>query len=375
MSTNMMTTRSSLGNNGLKQIKELHLLNTQKNDKIRKQQEEEDKRKKNEKEVEECTTEEEVSKEAEGITSQVLLEIMNGVESTETSVMQENSNEDEAEEQSPLKKHSGSSKSATRRKLSHPQVTPPEPETTASTASSNRTTFLNNFVYPYPPIILKLVITLKGNKAFEEFAQALMAFITNAQMVDPKFMINPPNPSLKEKSIGSKVEVSPNMTKLGTHIKISGNGNAFNKKKIWSSQENDCKSCKSNKEDFRDPTVYFSMVVSTEVRPQEIIDRVSHDWAHLNGSHLQVKDLQSARSETVVTFFKVSTATPKHVILAKLMRILLEAQKKVQDDLLNITTYDFMFDKGILDGASLPEIIFVCKMHNSEARKLRPLTN
>jgi hypothetical protein len=98
---------------------------------------------------------------------------------------------------------------------------------------------LDNFVYPCPQIILKLAITLKSDKAFEGFTQAPMAFITNAQMVDPKFVINPLNPCSKEKSIGFKAEVSPNMTKLGTHIKISRNGNAFNKKKIWSNREND----------------------------------------------------------------------------------------------------------------------------------------
>jgi hypothetical protein len=98
------------------------------------------------------------------------------------------------------------------------------------------------------------------------------------------------------------------------------------------------------------------MVVSTEVMAQEIIDQLSHQWACLNGSHLQVKDLQSISSETVVSFFKVSTATPKHVILAKLKRILLEAQRRVEDDLLDITMYDFMLDEGFLDGASLLEM-------------------
>ncbi len=209
-------------------------MNKKKKDEIRKQQEEEDKHKKDEEEVEKCTTEEEVSKEVEGITPQVLLDIMNGEESTETSVMQEDNNEDEGEERSPLKKCSGSSKSATRRKPSRPQVTPPDPKITDSMTSANRTTFLDNFVYPFPRIILKLAITFKSNKAFMEFTQALMAFISNTQMVDPKFRINPLNPSSKEKSIGSKAEVSPNMTKLGTHIKIFGNGNTFSKKKIWS---------------------------------------------------------------------------------------------------------------------------------------------
>ena len=40
MSSNIMTTRSRLGNKGLKQIEELRLLNKKKNDEIRKQQEE-----------------------------------------------------------------------------------------------------------------------------------------------------------------------------------------------------------------------------------------------------------------------------------------------------------------------------------------------
>ncbi len=56
MSSNMMATRLRLGNNRLKQIEDLHLLNKKKNDKIRKQQEEADKCKKDEEEEEKCTT-------------------------------------------------------------------------------------------------------------------------------------------------------------------------------------------------------------------------------------------------------------------------------------------------------------------------------
>jgi hypothetical protein len=50
-----------------------------------------------------------------------------------------------------------------------------------------------------------------------------MAFLSNAQMVDPKFAINPLNPNSKEKNIVSKGEISANMTELGAHVKISGN--------------------------------------------------------------------------------------------------------------------------------------------------------
>jgi hypothetical protein len=70
------------------------------------------------------------------------------------------------------------------------------------------------------------------------------------------------------------------------------------------------------------------MVVSSEVEPKEIIDHVTHEWARLNGTRLQVKDLQFVDSETVVSIFKVSTATNKEVIHAELKRILLNAQAK-----------------------------------------------
>jgi hypothetical protein len=138
-----------------------------------------------------------------------------------------------------------------------------------------------------------LAIALKGEKPFDEFTQALMAFISNAQMVDPKFIINPLNSNSKEKNISSKGEISPNMTKLGIHIKISGNGNVFNKKKVWGYQGNDRKSRKNKKDNFCDPVVWFSMVVSSEVQPQEIIDQVTHELARINGTRLQIKDLHS----------------------------------------------------------------------------------
>jgi hypothetical protein len=187
-----------------------------------------------------------------------------------------------------------------------------------------------------------------------------MAFITNAQMVDPKFVINPINPASKDKNISNKGEVSSNMTKLGTHVKISGNGNAFNKKKVWNNQSSDRNSRKSQKEEFRDPVVYFSMVISTQVELSELIDRLTHEWSRINGTRLQVKDLQSISSETVVTFFKMSTATPKKVILAELTKILLETQKRIKeegmksDEFYDMTKYDFSLDDGVEFGETLP---------------------
>ena len=148
------------------------------------------------------------------------------------------------------------------------------------------------------------------------------------------------------------------MTKLGIHVKISGNGNAFNKQKVWDKKEqgnngrNNRKS--KNKEEYRDPIVYFSMVVSSEVEPREIINPVMHEWARLNRTCLQVKDLQFVDSKTVVSIFKVSTAMKKKVIHAELKRILLNAQAKASVEYMDQKKINFSMNMDIPIGKSLP---------------------
>ncbi len=68
-------------------------------------------------------------------------------------------------------------------------------------------------------------------------------------MVDPKIVINPLQEKSKEKNISSRGEISNNMTKLGSHVRISGNGNVFNRQKVWNNGD---KSGHKKKETFKD---------------------------------------------------------------------------------------------------------------------------
>jgi hypothetical protein len=281
-------------------------------------------------------------------------------------------------ESSPLKKRSGSSKTGSRRTGTR-LVSPPD-QGTATHSVSRATAFLDTFIYPQAHIILELAITLKSEKAFKEFMQALMAFLTSAQMVDPKFVINPINPNSKEKNIASKGEISPNMTKLGSHVKISGNGNTFNKQKVWDKEGDSVRqSRKANKkEEFKDPTVYFSMVISSEVNPTEIIERNTHEWSRLNGARLQIKDLQFMESETVVSIYKVLKDTPKDVILKELERILLMTQEKARDAHLDQKDYDFLLDTDVEYGKLLPDMnlrVKIAKLKGQEVSTFNQLSN
>jgi hypothetical protein len=150
------------------------------------------------------------------------------------------------------------------------------------------------------------------------------------------------------------------MTKLSTHIKISGRGNAFSKQKVWDRGEDDKnngrKNRKANKkeDEYRDLMVYLLMVVSSEVDPQEIIERTNHEWARANGTRLQIKDLQYVDSKTVVTVFKVSTQIPKPMVLAEFRKILARAQQMARDDSMEEEDYDFTMELDVAIGETLP---------------------
>jgi hypothetical protein len=144
--------------------------------------------------------------------------------------------DDDKDGQSPLKKQSGSSKLSTRRTSSklHKIVSPQDnqPQTETSQSILKTTKFIDTYIYPHERVVLELAINLIKEDTFDEFAKGLGSLLTNAQIVDPKFVINPIDPRSKEKNIAVKEDISTNMTKLGIHVQISGNGYTFLKKKV-----------------------------------------------------------------------------------------------------------------------------------------------
>jgi hypothetical protein len=85
-----------------------------------------------------------------------------------------------------------------------------------------------------------------------------------------------------------------------------------------------------------------------------------------------VKDLQFVDSETVVSIFKVSTATKKEVIHAELKRILHNAQAKASAEYMDQEKIDFSMDIDIPIGESLPA--FNLKIQNAKLKGQDVLT-
>ena len=373
-----------------KELDEIRLLNKKNHQAERQQLEAEEKRKQDEEEGKRRATEaltvddgmdtSQTKADEEDSLGDIVTDVRNIMDGLDGAEAGDDTGGDE-EARSPLKKRTGSSKASSRRTVPIRQISPNEagPTTTAQKTAARATFFLDTHVHKHKRTILELAILLTSEKKFEEFTQALMALLSNAQMVDPKFVINPLSSDSQGKDITSKGEISPNMTKLGEHIRISGNGNVFNKRKVWSTAGDGRKSRKSNKkEEFQDPTVYFSMIVSSDVDPKEIIDRTTHEWSRINGVRLQIKELQFVDSETVVSIYKVSKLTPKEVLLAELRKILLAAQEKAKEDNLDPDVYDFILDLDVEEFDSLPDMtlkIQTAKLKGEDVSTFNRLSN
>jgi hypothetical protein len=127
-----------------------------------------------------------------------------------------------------------------------------------------------------------------------------------------------------EKKIHEASGVPTNMTMLGAHVKISSNGrNSFEKQKAWGNK------AKKDKEEFKDPIVYF---IATDEDPEELLARIIHEWQHRGGILLRIKELQSFESKMVLTLFSICTVVPKKLILDKFCTILAQAQSFAQED-------------------------------------------
>jgi hypothetical protein len=73
------------------------------------------------------------------------------------------------------------------------------------------------------------------------------------------------------------------------------------------------------------------MAVATDTDPDELILRVIHEWHRMGGVHLQIKELQTIESETILLLFNIFTATNKKILLAELHEILTAARSHIQE--------------------------------------------
>ena len=118
-----------------------------------------------------------------------------------------------------------------------------------------------------------------------EFTMAIRSLLREAHKVDAYFEIAPATEEKQEHSINQPHEVPLNHTDLGAYVKLPDNA-SFEKRRPWGMRAED-----ATEEDFVDPEVYFSLVISCDEDPEEVLSRVQQEWRKNGGNRLGVKVL------------------------------------------------------------------------------------
>jgi hypothetical protein len=234
--------------------------------------------------------------------------------------------------------------------ISKPKATTKKTFLSATTKTTKSAIKFPPHKHAHPRTIVESSIQLPADKAENCFIDALRELLRNGKIVDKHFAFAPVKKGDGNYLISEASAIPSNMTLLSKHFKISyqGSRNPFEKQKVWGKTKKD-----KDKDEFKEPTVYFSFAIATEEEPTEILEAINQEWFKQGGRYLRVKELQSFDSVTIITLFNVSIQVPKKCLLEEYKMILMEAQTLAQ----NMQVDDFIFDPNDLpDNSTIPAI-------------------
>ena len=170
---------------------------------------------------------------------------------------------------------------------------------------------------------IKATICLTSDDKPKEFIVAIKLILKNGKYLDHNFGLVPLKnlPGKQTKVIVDKDNVPTNFTHLGQYAFTSGN-RIFEKKKNWKKDKQPHRD--NEAEEFKDPVVYFTIAIATDIAPKALIDGIRTEWETHSGGKLQVKDLQSHDSKSMFALYFVYKDTPFNIIKKTRINILKE---------------------------------------------------
>ena len=190
------------------------------------------------------------------------------------------------------------------------------------TGSSLRMSSFIPHTYRQERVILDASVRLgmaqdKGSDRFTEFLGQIKTLLSNAKIVDRYFVINPVIIGDGKKDLRDVKDVPTNMTSLGGYIRISQKCmRAFEVKAAFGSNAK-----KQEGNDYSD-TVFFTLAISCDVEPLELISRISVEWMRAGGVGIYIKEINSFNTESAFVILLLSVYVNANMVATELRKLL-----------------------------------------------------
>jgi hypothetical protein len=177
----------------------------------------------------------------------------------------------------------------------------------------------------------------------KEFILEIKLLLQNAKFVDQNLGLAPLTnlPSKQTKIIVAEDKIPSNFTHLGQYAFTLEN-KIFEKKMNWKEKNTQTPNRDNKAKVLRDPVVYFTIAIATDLQPRPLIDGIRMEWKTHEGGKLQVKDLQSHESKVMFALYFVYIDTPFHI------------SKKTLKDILHEVAQMLLFQRMLPDDESIP---------------------
>jgi hypothetical protein len=175
-------------------------------------------------------------------------------------------------------------------------------------------------------------LELKGEDKYSAYVKHIGNLLEHIQLVNPLAIMHTVDESGGAKPLGSKSEMSTNMAPVGRNAK------AFQPKK-----NNDRRKGRKGKDepDTLDPSLYPTMVFSSDVEPEIIISRVAHEFGRAGGFYFRKKQLQCEQTMTPFIIYFLYTFNVIATLRGELTSLLEEALQGMKDDLTLPDEFDY----------------------------------
>jgi hypothetical protein len=180
--------------------------------------------------------------------------------------------------------------------------------------------------YKYEWVFYEAGLEFKGEDKYGVYVNQIGNLLDNIQLVDPTAIMHAAVKMDNSKPNGKKEEMNANMTIFLAYALVGKDRNVFKPKK----NNNMEKGWRGKDEpDTLDPSVYPSLVFSSDVDPETIISQVTHEFCCAGGFYFRKKQLQCVETVTPFIIYYLYTFND----IATLGRELTDLLKKAHQDL------------------------------------------
>jgi hypothetical protein len=212
----------------------------------------------------------------------------------------------------------------------------------------------------------------RGTTSTVVYVKQIGNLLKNIQLVDPTAIMHAAVESENSKPLGSKAEMNTNMTIFLAYAPVGNNANAFKPKK----NNNKTKGCKGKDEpDTLDPSVYPTLIFSSDVNPDTIVSRVMHEFCRAGRFYFCKKQLQCIETVTPFIIYYLNTFNDSATLRAELISLLDKAHQGLESDFMLPEEFEYMKIPELTSGKAsrsyldnlVPNFVITqgrCRRHN-----------